>query len=468
MIHPIANAPCSWGVDDPKNPNLPAWATVLKEAAQAGYRSIELGPWGYLPSDPASLRAALEQHQLSLVAGTIFDDLVSEAHFPTLVALTHQICRNLSQVAAAEPIPGRPFQPPYLVIIDFGNPERARFAGRGRQFGQRLGVDPDRCYADYQSLFRSEAARPDGIQAVSVATPNNTHYAICRAALEAGLHVVCEKPLCFSSEEADELVALSQRRRKIIGVTYGYAGHQLILQARQMIADGLLGDIRIVNMQFAHGFHAQPVEQENASTRWRVDPRFVGPSYVLGDLATHPLFLVETMAPQLKITRLMCARQSFVKSRAPLEDNAHVLMEYDNGAIGSLWSSAVNCGSMHGQKVRIIGEKASLEWWDEQPNQLRYEIQGEPVRILERGMDYLDPLARQDDRIGGGHPEGLFEAWSNLYRRFAIAMDAADRRDEALLADFWYPDARAGAFGIRWVENCVRSADNGACWVDFR
>ena len=294
-------------------------------------------------------------------------------------------------------------------------------AERGRQFGQRLGVDPDRCYADYQSLFRGEAARPDGIQAVSVATPNNTHYAICRAALEAGLHVVCEKPLCFSSEEADELVALSQRRRKIIGVTYGYAGHQLILQARQMIADGLLGDIRIVNMQFAHGFHAQPVEQENASTRWRVDPRFVGPSYVLGDLATHPLFLVETMAPQLKITRLMCARQSFVKSRAPLEDNAHVLMEYDNGAIGSLWSSAVNCGSMHGQKVRIIGEKASLEWWDEQPNQLRYEIQGEPVRILERGMDYLDPLARQDDRIGGGHPEGLFEAWSNLYRRFAIA-----------------------------------------------
>ena len=101
MIHPIANAPCSWGVDDPKNPNLPAWATVLKEAAQAGYRSIELGPWGYLPTDPASLRAALEQHQLSLVAGTIFDDLVSEAHFPTLVALTHQICRNLSQALEA-------------------------------------------------------------------------------------------------------------------------------------------------------------------------------------------------------------------------------------------------------------------------------------------------------------------------------------------------------------------------------
>lgn len=130
MTYPIANAPCSWGVDDPKNPDLPAWTTVLKEAAQAGYRSIELGPWGYLPTDPTSLRAALEQHQLSLVAGTIFDDLVSEDHYPTLEALTHQICRNLSQVPTAAPIPGHPFQPPYLVIIDFGNPERARFAGR--------------------------------------------------------------------------------------------------------------------------------------------------------------------------------------------------------------------------------------------------------------------------------------------------------------------------------------------------
>jgi inosose dehydratase len=128
MIHPIANAPCSWGVDDPKNPDL-APATVLKEAAQAGYRSIELGPWGYLPTDPASLRAALDQHQLSLVAGTIFDDLVSEAHFPTLEALTHQICRNLSRFRPPNRSRG-PFQPPYLVIIDFGNPERARFAGR--------------------------------------------------------------------------------------------------------------------------------------------------------------------------------------------------------------------------------------------------------------------------------------------------------------------------------------------------
>ncbi|MFZ4211209.1 Gfo/Idh/MocA family protein [Pantoea endophytica] len=338
-------------------------------------------------------------------------------------------------------------------------------AERGRAFGTSLGIEADRCYADYETLFAAEAARPDGIEAVSIATPNNTHFAICRAALNAGLHVVCEKPLCFTAAEADELEQLCAEKKKIIGVTYGYAGHQLIHQAREMIAAGLLGEIRIINMQFAHGFHNEAVELQNESTKWRVDPRFVGPSYVLGDLATHPLFIAETMVPHLQIKRLLCSRQSFVKTRAPLEDNAFVMMEYDNGAVGTMWASAVNCGSMHGQKVRVIGEKASLEWWDEQPNQLRYEVQGEPVQILERGMGYLHPSALADDRIGGGHPEGLFEAWSNLYRRFALAMDATDRGDQAFLKDFWYPGAHAGLMGVRWVEQCVKSADAGSVWV---
>ncbi|QDY40719.1 Gfo/Idh/MocA family protein [Candidatus Pantoea soli] len=338
-------------------------------------------------------------------------------------------------------------------------------AERGRAFGEALGLDPARCYADYATMFAAEAARPDGIEAVSVATPNNTHFAICRAALQAGLHVVCEKPLCFTTEEADELEQLCAETQKIIGVTYGYAGHQLIQQAREMIAAGLLGEIRIVNMQFAHGFHHQAVELQSESTRWRVDPRFVGPGYVLGDLATHPLFIAETLLPQHKLKRLLCSRQSFVQSRAPLEDNAFVMMEYDNGAVGTLWASAVNCGSMHGQKIRVVGERASLEWWDEQPNQLRYEVQGEPVQILERGMGYLHASAREDDRIGGGHAEGLFEAWANLYRRFALAMDATDRGDHAFLRDFWYPDVHAGLQGVRWVEQCVRSADAGAVWV---
>jgi predicted dehydrogenase len=340
------------------------------------------------------------------------------------------------------------------------NPER------GKDFGINLHVETERCYPDYKKMFEEEAKREDGIQAVSVATPNGTHYEITKAALNAGLHVVCEKPLCFTTKEALELQEIAKAKNLVVGVTYGYAGHQMIDQARRMIENGDLGEIRIVKMQFAHGFHSAALEENSESTKWRVDPKVAGPSYVLGDVGTHPLYISEVMLPNLKIKKLMCSRQSFVKSRAPLEDNAFTIMEYDNGAVGYVWSSCVNAGSMHGQTIRVIGSKASIEWWDEHPNQLRYEVQGQPAQILDRGMNYLYPQALTDDRIGGGHPEGLFEAWSNLYTRFAKAMVAADR-GETFDAS-WYPGIEAGVEGVRWVENCVRSADNGAVWVEYQ
>ncbi len=335
---------------------------------------------------------------------------------------------------------------------------------RGRDFGVQLGVDPERCYPDYRRLFEAEAQRPDGIEAVSVATPNGTHFEITRAALLAGLHVVCEKPLCFTVAEAEALRELATRHQRVVGVTYGYAGHPLIEQAREMIAQGDLGEIRMVHMQFAHGFHSQAADSQSASAQWRVDPKVAGPSYVLGDVGTHPLYLSHVMLPDLKIERLLCTRQSFVKSRAPLEDNAYTLMQYAGGAMGTVWSSAVNAGSMHGQLIRVIGSRASLQWWDERPNQLSFEVQGQPAQVLERGMGYLHANALLDDRIGAGHPEGLFEAWSNLYYRFALAMDAANRGEPAPMR---YPDIEAGVEGVRWVERCVQSADDGGVWVDY-
>lgn len=339
-------------------------------------------------------------------------------------------------------------------------------AERGAAFAADLGIAPDRAYPDWRALLAAEADRTDGIEVVTVATPNNTHYEISKAALQAGMHVICEKPLCFTTAEAQELEALAAAKGRVIGVTYGYSCYQTIEEARALVASGALGKVRLVNLQFAHGFHSAPVEEENPAIRWRVDPRFAGPSYVLGDLATHPLYLSEVICPDLKIRRLMCARQSFVASRAPLEDNAVTLMEYEDGAFGTVWTSAVNAGAMHSQKVRIVGERASIEWWDEFPNQLRYEVQGEPPRILDRGMGYLSPPALADDRIGGGHPEGIFESWATMYERFARAIEAANE-GRAPDPGLRYPDAAAGVSGVRWVENCVRSADAGGIWIDY-
>ncbi|MCI8856846.1 MAG: Gfo/Idh/MocA family oxidoreductase [Clostridiaceae bacterium] len=340
---------------------------------------------------------------------------------------------------------------------------------RGMEFAAELGVAPDRCYPDYKAMFEAEAKRSDGIEAVSIATPNGMHYAVCKAALEAGLHVVCEKPLCFTSKEAEELVALAKEKNRVVGVTYGYSGHQMIQQARQMIRHGDLGEIRVINMSFAFGGYNYRIEDTNPAAKWRFDPAKAGPSFALGDVGTHPLYILEAMIPDLKIDNLMCTKQSFVEGRQ-LEDNAFVIMNLAGsesvqaGAQIYCWASSINCGARHYHRIRVVGSKASIEWDDERPNQMTYEIEGEPVRVLERGAGYLYPEARVEDRIGGGHAEGLFEAWANLYRRFAVAMQGTDHNE---YGDFWYPSVEAGAQGIKWIEKCVESAENGSSWVKY-
>lgn len=343
------------------------------------------------------------------------------------------------------------------------NPERCV------DFGTNIGLDASRCYSDYKVMIEAEAKREDGVEVVSIATPNKFHFDMTKAALEAGLHVICEKPLCFTVEEAKELKALAASKDLVIGVTYGYTGYQMVHQARKMIENGDLGEIRIVNMQFAHGWHSEEVEKNDPGLKWRVTPEQAGPTYVLGDIGTHALYLAEVMIPEIKIEKLMCSRQSFIASRAPLEDNAVVLMNFDNGAVGNLWVSAVNAGGIHEQKIRVVGSKASIEWWDEHPNQLVYEVQGQPKQLLDRGHGYLyhDDQAVTSDRIGCGHAEGLFESWSNLYQRYGVAIDAKKRGDKEA-GDIWYPDVNAGLEGVRFIENCVRSSDNGSVWVDYK
>lgn len=339
---------------------------------------------------------------------------------------------------------------------------------RCRDFGVNIGLDADRCYASYKELFEAEAKRTDGIQAVSIATPNSTHYEICKAALNSGLHVVCEKPITFTTAEAEELKVIAAEKNRVLGVMYGYSGFPMIHQAREMVERGDLGEIRVVNMQFAHGFHNEEYEKNDPGLKWRVSPQVSGPTYVIGDIGTHAFYLCEMMTG-MKVDRLSCMRQSFIQSRAPLEDNAHVMMEFKGGAVGTLWASAVNAGSMHQQKIRVVGSKASIEWWDEHPNQLRYEIQGEPTRLLDRAMDYLyqDVEGVAASHVGGGHAEGYFESWANLYHRFALAFDATDRDDQKTLAGLWFPGIDAGIDGVRLCEKCVESADNNSAWVDY-
>ncbi|MFS0785173.1 Gfo/Idh/MocA family oxidoreductase [Shouchella sp. 1P09AA] len=339
---------------------------------------------------------------------------------------------------------------------------------QGKDFGVKIGVSSDRCYDNYQEMFAKEQDREDGVEVVTIATPNGTHYEITKAALKAGLHVICEKPLFFSSAEGEEIKDLAEKQNKIVGVTYGYSGNQLLLQMRAMIEKGQIGDIRVVDLQYTHGFSAtDEPEKTSDAQKWRVDPKVAGPSFVIGDLSTHTYYMSQMIMPHMKIAKLLCDRQSFVGSRYPLEDNAHILMRYENGAVGTMWVSSINAGCTDGHRIRIVGSKASLEWWDDKPNELRYEVQGEPVRILYRGNDYLDDLAKEDERLGALHTEGLSDFWANIYHRFALAIEAKNSGDLKTLEALIYPGIQAGIDGIRWVENCVRSANANSTWIEY-
>lgn len=340
---------------------------------------------------------------------------------------------------------------------------------RGKSFGINLGVDPERCYDDYQTLLAEEAKRDDGVEVVSIATPNGTHYEITMAALEAGLHVICEKPLVFTTQEAEDIKAFAEKQGLIVGVTYGYSGNSIILQMKAMIEKGQIGDINLVEMQYTHGYagNAQG-DKDNAAQKWRVDPKIAGPTFVIGDLSIHTYYISKLIMPNLNIKRLLCDRQSFVGSRYPLEDNAYIMMHYDNGAVGRMWTSAVDAGQMDGQRIRIVGSKGSLEWWDSAPNELQYQPQGAPTQILYRGAEYLDDSALQNERLGILHQEGLTEAWGNIYLNIALAIDAKNRGDETALDQIIYPDINSGIEGVRWIENCVASADKGSQWVDYQ
>lgn len=341
-------------------------------------------------------------------------------------------------------------------------------AERGRDFGVNIGVDAGRCYADYKELIAGEAKREDGVDVVSIATPNFTHYEITKACLEAGLHVICEKPLFFSVAECLEIEKLAEEKGLIVGVTYGFTGHPLVHQMAAMVKKGMLGDIRIVDLQYTHGFNAGDDVGAGEAVKWRTNPRTAGPTFVLGDIGTHLYYLSEIVLPHLRIEKLLCDRKAFIATRAPLEDHATVLTHYDNGARGRLWVSSVNAGNMGSQRYRFVGSKASLEWSDSRPDQLLYDVQGEPNRILHHGMPYLEEESLAVDRMGALHTEGLGDSWSNIYLWIAEAIDASNRGDKAFLATHHYPGIKAGTEGVRWLENCVRSADAGSAWVDFQ
>lgn len=342
------------------------------------------------------------------------------------------------------------------------NAEKARASGRD------LFLADDRNHGDWQALLADELKRPapERIDFVAIVTPNHVHFPVAQAFVEAGFHVVCDKPLARTRAEADALVAAVEAQGTVFGVTYNYGGYPMVRQARAMVRAGEIGAVRKVIVEYSQGWLAAPLEASgNKQAGWRTDPAKSGAAGAIGDIGTHAENLIATVTG-LAIERLCADLGALVPGRV-LDDDANVLLRFTNGARGVLVASQINTGVENDLRLRVTGTQGTLDWRQEHPSELVHFPADGPKRILTRGAPWLHASARRASRLPSGHPEGFIEAFANVYA--GVVADIRARLDgvavDPLAAD--YPRVEDGARGVRFIERTVASAASAAKWTDW-
>ncbi|MET0741915.1 MAG: Gfo/Idh/MocA family oxidoreductase [Microvirga sp.] len=336
--------------------------------------------------------------------------------------------------------------------------------GRARLSGEDLLLAPDRIYDDFDAMARGERERPDGIDAVAIVTPNHAHADAARAFLKAGIPVICDKPLTTTRSEADALAQAARDAGVLFAVTHNYTGYPLVRQARGMVEAGELGRIRVVQVEYAQDWLATRVEETGSKqAEWRTDPARSGPAGAVGDIGTHAFNLAEFVSGD-EVTSLAAELHTFVEGRR-LDDNAHMMLRFASGARGMLWCSQVASGQENGLRLRIYGEKAGLDWHQEQPNHLLFSPLGEPPRLIRRNGYGATDVSRAASRIPAGHPEGYLEGFAQLYADIAEQITARLEGREPDPFSLLVPTIDHGVRGVRFIDAAVRSSHGQAAWV---
>ena len=331
---------------------------------------------------------------------------------------------------------------------------------RAADSAAELGIDPRRAYASFEEMAKKEGKLKHGIEAVAIVTPNHLHCAVAKAFLEAGIHVICDKPLSSSLEDAEQIEKIVEGSGLIFAITYNYSGYPMVRHAREMVAAGKLGNIRVIQVEYAQDWLATNIEAEGQKqAAWRTDPTRAGTGGSIADIGTHAFHLAEFISG-LEAKSLLADLDTFVAGRS-LDDNANILLHYSNGAKGMLWSSQVASGQENALRIRLFGDKGGLEWDQEDPNYLQYRPLRETRQILTRGGPAVGETAARATRIPAGHPEGFLEGFANLYRDIADMIEAG-RTGKSLTT--LVPDVTDGVKGVKFVEKAVSSNAAGSIW----
>lgn len=331
-------------------------------------------------------------------------------------------------------------------------------AEKGREYARSLGVAPDRAYGDWREMLAGERRRDDRIDLVTVATPNATHFEITKAFLEAGFHVLCEKPMTMTVEEGEEIVRVARASGKICAVNYCYSAYPMVREMREMVRSGQIGRVRLVVTNFSHGHHGDATDADNPRVRWRYDPAMAGVSGQFADCGIHALHMASFITGN-QVERVSADFASTISSRV-LEDDAMVNFRMSGDTVGRLWTSSVAIGRQHGFDIQVFGETGGMRWASEQPNQVYYTPVGSRTQIMEKGETGLSSDAARLSRVAIAHPEGFPLAVANIYVDLAAAI-RGEARDGLPLAD-------DGLRSMAAVYAAVASAKSAGEWVDAR
>ncbi|MGR5252262.1 Gfo/Idh/MocA family protein [Vibrio astriarenae] len=339
---------------------------------------------------------------------------------------------------------------------------------KAHRSGIALGLDESRIYSDYQQMAKDEAAREDGIDVVSIVTPNHMHYPVAKAFLEAGISVICDKPLTSNLDDARELQRIAENSGQFFFLTHNYTGYPLVRQARQMIEEDALGKLRVIQVEYPQDWLTTDAEHgDNKQAQWRTDPKRSGPAGCLGDIGTHAFNLASFMSG-LTLKSVSADLTSFVEGRL-LDDNVHAMLRFDQNVKGMLWSSQVAPGNENGLKIRIYGEKGGLEWSQENPNELTFSPFGQPKQLLTRAGNGYRDTGSHLVRIPGGHPEGYLEGFANLYTEAAVCLYRRQCGESMIdiLEDSLIPDVRTGIEGMKFINAVIESSQHNSQWIDI-
>ena len=339
------------------------------------------------------------------------------------------------------------------------NPENAKASAAD------LHIAADRAYASFEELLRVEKAREDGIQAVVIVTPNHMHFPVAKAALEAGINVICDKPVTRTLEEALELQKIAAQSKAYFALTHNYSAYPLVRYAREIVAQGKLGKLRVVQVEYPQEWLTEAAADDNKQASWRTDPARSGAAGCLGDIGTHAFQLAQFITQQ-KVNSVSADLTSFVDGRL-VDDNVHALLRFESGAKGMLWSSQVAPGCENGLRIRVYGDKASIEWSQENPNELWFAELNKPRQRVTRRGDIGSDIAARGMRTPGGHPEGYLEAFANLYHDIADILIAHEASERHYLQD-WVPGIDTGVEGMKFIQAVLDSSKANGSWTSLQ